>query len=138
VCHHDAGPHNMVFGDDGLPYALIDFDLAAPGDALDDVSYAAWLSCVNSAWLHSARPVEQARRLRLFVDSYGLDAQRRPQLLDAVIARQLDGVCWADRCLADRDLRRSVREHATRMLAGCKRERTFVLANREMFERALR
>jgi Ser/Thr protein kinase RdoA (MazF antagonist) len=24
VCHRDAGPHNMLFGDDYLPYALID------------------------------------------------------------------------------------------------------------------
>lgn len=138
VCHHDAGPHNMVFGEDGLPYALIDFDVAAPGDALDDVSYAAWLCCLNSAWVHSARPDAQARCLRRFVDSYGLDEARRAEVLDAVIARQFEGVAWARRCLADLDQHRNVREHARRMLTGCTRERAFVLRNRAAFEHALR
>ena len=39
VCHHDPGPNNAVFRD-GLPYAFIDFDTAAPGDPLEDVGYA--------------------------------------------------------------------------------------------------
>lgn len=38
VCHHDCGPNNVVFRD-GLPYAFIDFDTAAPGLPLDDVGY---------------------------------------------------------------------------------------------------
>ncbi|MET7353374.1 phosphotransferase family protein [Streptomyces mirabilis] len=38
VCHHDCGPNNVVFRD-GLPYAFIDFDTAAPGLPLEDVGY---------------------------------------------------------------------------------------------------
>jgi Ser/Thr protein kinase RdoA (MazF antagonist) len=41
VCHHDVGPNNVVF-QNGRPFAFIDFDMAAPGPALDDVGYMAW------------------------------------------------------------------------------------------------
>jgi hypothetical protein len=138
VCHEDAGPYNMVFGERGLPYALIDFDLATPGDALDDVGYAGWLCCINSSWLQAVPLAEQARRLRLFTDSYGLERQRRRQLLDAVISHQLASVRWANQCLAQADHGGGIRDHAARTLVGCKREHAFMLANREAFERALR
>jgi hypothetical protein len=138
VCHHDAGPHNMVFADDDIPYALIDFDMAAPGDALEDVSYAAWLCSLNSAWLPCAPVGEQARQLRLFTDSYGLERRRRQRLLSALAAHQLDALCWANRCLADGDARGSVREHAAKLAAGCSREHAFLLENRAALERALR
>ncbi len=138
VCHHDAGPHNMVFGDDELPYALIDFDLAGPGAALEDVSFAVWLCCINSAWLQSSPVAEQARQVRLLVDSYGLGWLRRRQVLDMVASTQLGGVRWAKQCLAERGRGDGVRDHAGRMLAGYEREHAFVLANRAAFEHALR
>jgi len=139
VCHHDCGPHNMIFGeDDDLPYAMIDFDLAGPGGALDDIGYSAWLCCVNSAWLQTAPLAEQARQLRLLTDSYGLPRRRRGQLLDALSARQLESVRWANRCLADDYESERVREHASRILVGCMREHLFVLEHRAAFERALR
>jgi aminoglycoside phosphotransferase (APT) family kinase protein len=56
----------MVLGRTDLPYALIDFDLATPGDPLDDVAYAAWLYCINSSWLQSEprRASQEAAPLR--------------------------------------------------------------------------
>ncbi len=139
VCHHDCGPHNMIFGeDDDLPYAMIDFDLAGPGDALGDIGYSAWLCCINSAWLQTAPLAEQARQVRLLADSYGLTRRRRGRLLDALRSRQLDSVRWANNCLADPYERDRVREHASRILVACMREHLFVLDNRAAFERALR
>ena len=41
VCHNDAGPNNFVFRD-GMPCALVDFDLAAPGERTEDLGYMAW------------------------------------------------------------------------------------------------
>lgn len=137
VCHHDAGPYNMVFGEDGLPYALIDFDHASPDNALKDVGYAAWVCCINSQWLQQAPVVEQARQLRLFADSYGLERNRRCHVVSAVISCQLDTIRWADRSLAERNLSDPVRQHAARLLVGCKREHAFTLTNRAGFDSAL-
>ena len=39
ICHNDFAPYNMVFND-GIPYAVIDFDLAGPGPRLRDIAYA--------------------------------------------------------------------------------------------------
>ncbi|MEU4587783.1 phosphotransferase [Kitasatospora aureofaciens] len=42
VCHHDPGPNNVTFRN-GMPTAFIDFDTAAPGSALEDLGYMAWI-----------------------------------------------------------------------------------------------
>jgi hypothetical protein len=83
VCHNDPSPCNYVFVD-GRPVAFIDFDHAAPGDRLRDVAYAGWLWTI-SADDGPAIP-EQARRLRLMADAYGLPDPS--VLLDAVLRRQ--------------------------------------------------
>ncbi|MEZ4323251.1 MAG: phosphotransferase [Myxococcota bacterium] len=95
VCHHDAGPHNMVFRA-GLPVALIDFDLAEPGDPLEDVAYAAW------AWCLSDRPArtldDQAAQLGVLVEGYGLDRAGRAGLIDAVLERYTRNIgFWRER-----------------------------------------
>ena len=63
ICHHDLSPCNFVFAGT-LPYAIIDFDAAAPGSRSADLSYAAWL------WLDIGNPdiapQEQKRRLVFF------------------------------------------------------------------------
>ncbi len=41
ICHNDFAPYNMIFRD-GLPVAIIDFDLAGPGPHLRDVAYLAY------------------------------------------------------------------------------------------------
>lgn len=63
ICHNDVAPYNMVYRD-GRPYALIDFDEAGPGPRVWDVAYAA------IAQLGLTDPGKQARRLRLFCDTY--------------------------------------------------------------------
>ncbi len=83
VCHNDAAPWNTVLVDNE-PAALIDFDEAAPGSRVRDVSYAVW------CWLNLGDerfpPAEQARRMRLFCDAYGL--ANRDNLLTEIAARQ--------------------------------------------------
>jgi len=69
ICHNDLSPCNFVFRD-GNPVAIIDFDNAAPGPRSDDIGYALFL------WLNigtdgpTAR--EQARRIGVFCDAYGV------------------------------------------------------------------
>ncbi len=71
VCHGDLSPCNTVFRA-GVPVALIDFDHAAPGNRLDDLGYALFL------WLNLGTdgpcPSEQARRISVFCDAYGVPA----------------------------------------------------------------
>ncbi|UOE21783.1 aminoglycoside phosphotransferase family protein [Thermobifida halotolerans] len=89
VCHGDAAGYNTVFRD-GLPVALIDFDTAHPGPRVWDLAYTAYrfvpLGAPGSNGEHV--PVaEQARRLRLMVDAYGLDGAGRSVLLETACAR---------------------------------------------------
>jgi Phosphotransferase enzyme family len=106
VCHNDLSPCNFVFRA-GLPVAIIDFDAAEPGTRAHDLGYAAWL------WLNigssEIAPIEQKRRLRLFVAAYGGIAPNN--VLSAMMARQSALVAeghrkgnmamsdWAARCL---------------------------------------
>lgn len=83
VCHNDPSPCNYVFVA-ARPVAFIDFDHAAPGERLRDVAYAGWLWTLSA---DDGPPVtEQARRLRLMAESYGLDVLAG--LVDAVLRRQ--------------------------------------------------
>jgi aminoglycoside phosphotransferase (APT) family kinase protein len=91
VCHNDPSPCNHVFRG-GVPVALIDFDHAAPGRRLRDVAYAGWLWAV-SADVDGPPITEQARRLRLIADAYGL---RSPVgVVDAVMWRQQENLAEA-------------------------------------------
>jgi hypothetical protein len=84
ICHGDVAPYNTVFRD-GRPVALIDFDTAHPGPRVWDVAYAAYrfVQLVEDG----APAEEQARRLALFADAYGLADADREALVDMVIAR---------------------------------------------------
>ena len=68
VAHNELGPHNTVFAGDE-PVAFIDWDDAAPGTRLFDLSNAVW-SFANVG--EDGGPVrEQARLVRLMCDAYG-------------------------------------------------------------------
>jgi hypothetical protein len=85
ICHNDFGPPNAVFAD-GLPYAMIDFDTAAPGTRLWDLGYSAmsWLDLGDDAY---SGP-EQVRRLQVFVEAYGHPECKAPQVAIHAVARQ--------------------------------------------------
>lgn len=78
IAHHDLAPWNLVVND--TQWAFIDWDVAAPGSRLWDLAYA----------LHGFVPLsadprwqrhDAGRRLRVFVDAYGLDESQRGELI---------------------------------------------------------
>jgi aminoglycoside phosphotransferase (APT) family kinase protein len=83
ICHNDLSPCNFVFRA-GEPFAIIDFDAAAPGSRLHDLGYAAWL------WLDLGSTAitasEQRRRLAVFVETYGRYSP--DSILSAALKRQ--------------------------------------------------
>lgn len=66
------------------PTFLIDFDGAAPGSRIRDIAYACWAWVPLSA--DGPPPREQARRLRLIGEAYGLADFR--ELVAQIKARQ--------------------------------------------------
>ncbi len=76
ICHNDFAPYNMIFRD-GLPAAIIDFDLAGPGPHLRDLAYLAyWFAPLS----FSAKDLAEASvrdladgssRLKLLCSVYG-------------------------------------------------------------------
>nr|BFE82329.1 hypothetical protein GCM10020093_049300 [Planobispora longispora] len=108
VGHCDVNLDNVVFRD-GLPYALIDFDLARPTTRLFDVvtTLRHWAPLADPVDLDPVqRELEPGPRLRLFCDAYGLRPRDRRRLLDlarlrfsrsyvAMRARAATGGGWA-------------------------------------------
>ena len=82
VSHRDYYPGNVVFRD-GLPAALIDFDLARPTTRLYDIANALWY------WAPLRDPRDRApaftgadipHRVAVFADAYGMTARHRAGL----------------------------------------------------------
>jgi hypothetical protein len=82
VSHRDYYPGNVVFRD-GLPVALIDFDLAKPTTRLYDLANALWY------WAPLRAPRDRApafadadipHRIAVFADAYGMTARHRAEL----------------------------------------------------------
>jgi len=85
ISHNDPNLDNIVFHD-GRAMALIDFDLASPGSRLWDIGCAArlWAPLRPNAHIHDTRRGRALERLRLFVDSYGVNDADRPSVVEAV------------------------------------------------------
>ncbi len=109
ICFHDFFPTNVIFRN-GRPAALIDWDLARPGEPADDVAAAAlwWvpLQPDREATLWG-RPVDRrGERLRRLCDGFGLE--ERHDVVERVLAfrrrryaltrkpRILRGVRWLE------------------------------------------
>lgn len=79
IVHGDWAPYNVVWRD-GLVVGVIDWDLARPGDPLDDLAFAAWLwsplhhpEMIAGGEFGPWEDAERERRLRLLADTYGLE-----------------------------------------------------------------
>lgn len=88
IRHGDVWPANVVFRA-GRPVALIDWEFAQPGTALEDVASLAkhWVPLIDDDRARADGwpvPIERGRRLRLLCDAYGLAAAPRAALLRAV------------------------------------------------------
>ncbi|MCG5216352.1 phosphotransferase [Streptosporangium soli] len=84
IGHCDVTPENVIFRD-GVPYALIDFDLARPTTRLFDIV------TTLRHWAPIADPVDRdplqsgldvGARMRVFCDAYGVTARDRRRLPD--------------------------------------------------------
>jgi hypothetical protein len=125
ICHNDAAPYNVVWRD-GRIAGLFDWDVAGPGNPLQDLAFAAWQwvplhdpSLLDPGW---ERPPDAGGRLRLLCDTYGLPGAERAAFVDMIPDRMRASVeriaAGADagdpgmRALRDRgyldDLRRSL------------------------------
>lgn len=95
VSHNDPGPNNLVFRDE-RPVAFIDFDMAAPGEPLEDLGYMAWAWCISSK--PDRQPAElQARQVRRLADAYGLDREQIG-LFSAILERLERNITfWCER-----------------------------------------
>ena len=87
ICHNDWTPWNALLRA-GHVEVMLDWDLAGPGTRAWDVGNAAyaWVPLITASHLAPKLP-EQIRRLRLFLDSYGLGD--RSELLLTMRARLL-------------------------------------------------
>jgi len=87
--HCDAGPWNIV-AKNGLPFALIDWEVAGPVDPLIELAQACWLN----AQLHDDDVAERqglpgaktrARQVRGILDGYELPRAQRVGFVDKII-----------------------------------------------------
>ena len=96
VCHNDVAPYNVVWRE-GRIVGLIDWDLACPSIAVWDVAFAAWQSIPLHdpalALALGADPDDAPRRLRSFVDAYGLrDRSGFVDLVERRIEMSIEGI----------------------------------------------
>ncbi|CAL9562986.1 hypothetical protein SUDANB95_04635 [Actinosynnema sp. ALI-1.44] len=87
VCHGDFAPYNCVFRDGGTT-GVFDFDAAHPGPRSWDLAHAVYRFAPLST-SDAADAGEQARRARLFLDSYGRTRGERLDVVDALVPRLL-------------------------------------------------
>jgi hypothetical protein len=95
IRHGDLWPSNVVFRE-ARPVALIDWEFAQPGEALDDVASAAkhWVPLTSDDRAREEGwpgPLDRTRRLRLLADSYGLNGKDRAALIPRVLRNSLYG-----------------------------------------------
>jgi len=86
ICHNDPGTYNWII-EGGHFAAMVDWDMAAPGQRIDDLAFLAW----------TALPLDRAcdeddvlRRLDLLVDAYG---EWGPLTLLAAVADRMERAC---------------------------------------------
>ncbi|GHH14331.1 phosphotransferase family protein [Streptomyces lanatus] len=91
VCHNDLAPKNTVYtveGADWWPTALLDWDLAAPGDRVHDLAHVCWQYLDLGPGITDVG--EAARRIALICDAYGPYGDGEG-VVDVIL-------WWQDRC----------------------------------------
>ena len=85
MTHNDVNLDNVVFRA-GRAVALIDFDLAGPGSRAWDVACAVrlWAPLRPRDHIADPRRGREFERLRLFVDSYGMNDSERAEVAEGV------------------------------------------------------
>jgi hypothetical protein len=96
--HGDAGPWH-VLARDGVPVALIDWELAGPTDRLDEVAATAWWNAQlhdDDVAVRNQLPEAPARaaQLRFFLDGYQLPAAERAGLVTRMTEFAIRDCAW--------------------------------------------
>jgi isopentenyldiphosphate isomerase len=132
VCHNDPGPNNVVFQQE-RPAAFIDFDMAAPGEPIEDLGYMAWSWCISSK--HDRQPVAlQASQLRLLADAYGLQSGRH-ELVSAILERiERNTRFWIEKQSAP-ETTAVTTDKIQEIIEWSRRELAYAVANRQSWRR---
>lgn len=85
LCHGDFAPYNVTIVDN-LAFGIIDFDTLHPGSKLWDISYAIYRWTSIDAFKKSDIS-EIIRKIRLFLDAYGLSNDVKNMVLPTLIKR---------------------------------------------------
>lgn len=136
ICHGDFAPYNCVFMEGNL-VGVFDFDFAHPGPRLWDLAYALYRFAPLADPDESegfGTPAEQARRMRIFCDAYGL--ADRTNLLSMVRTRVQSMIDFLLEGLEARDARRMAAVNAGH-LRIYQRDLVYIERNRAEFESAL-
>lgn len=86
VCHNDPGTYNFII-EGGHFVAMVDWDMAGPGDRLDDLAFLAW---TGVPFDRPASDEDVLRRLDLVVDTYG---ECGPLTLLNAVGDRMDVAC---------------------------------------------
>jgi Phosphotransferase enzyme family len=134
MCHHDPGPNNCVF-QGTRPIAFIDFDMIAPGERLEDLSYMAWSWCISAK--ESRQPVKtQARQVGLLATAYGIDGVERHALFESILERQTRNIqFWLGR--KESSDSEADRKKIDEMVEWTRKEQAYTIANKSEFWKAL-
>lgn len=133
----DPGPNNVVF-QDRRPRAFIDFDMAAPGEPLEDIGYMAWTWCVSSRPDRSPS-VCQAEQVRILADAYGLTSLGRGKIIRAIIRQQeLYIHFWKAYLVNDAGTVPTPPEEIQKRIDWTEHEIAYTKVNQTIFEQALR
>lgn len=101
ICHNDAALYNVVFRQ-GVPVALIDFDMAGPGPRVWDIAYSLYTSVPLASFApdysegttveyqSGIHATDRRRRMQLFFESYGIPV---PADLQQWIIQRLSTLC---------------------------------------------
>jgi hypothetical protein len=135
ICHNDWTPWNALLRG-GRVAVMLDWDLAGPGTRVWDVANAAyaWVPLIAASHL-APETAEQIRRLRLFLDSYGLGDRSAVLLTMRLRLEYVSALITRDAAAGDRGMQRLVAMGAPRNML--EQDVTWLDANWAALERAL-
>jgi Ser/Thr protein kinase RdoA (MazF antagonist) len=138
VCHNDVCPENVVFRNDEA-FALLDFDLAAPGRRVWDLAQTArmWIPLRPPDLAGERSHLDPFHRLAVLAAGYGLDTIEHESLMDAIVISKQLGTRFVERRMRAGEPAFVEAWDQVGGKAGDDRLVTWLDENREAFLRAL-
>ena len=135
ICHNDWTPWNALLRR-GRVEVMLDWDLAGPGTRVWDVANAAyaWVPLIAASHL-APDTAEQIRRLRLFLDAYGLRDRSEVLLTMRSRLQHVSDLITRDAAAGDSGMQRLVAMGAPRNML--EQDVTWLDRNWAALERAL-